>query len=282
MLERPFTRRTFGRRAISTLVAASLSKAALGQNSLVNHVDEVADSREERIQHAPLAIGFLVYPHQDQMDFTGPYEVLSRIPDATMHVVAKSTEPFRDMRGLILTPEMTLSDAPLLDALVVPGGVGQQDLMEDATTLSFIKKHVEAGRHLMSVCTGALLCGAAGVLRGRRATTHWTALKLLPYFGAVAEQSRVVVDGNYISCAGVTAGIDGALELASMLRGDRIAQGIQLVIEYDPKPGFHSGTPQTAPQEVLHDVLAQYEAITSARTSTAHKIAAQFSKKNAL
>lgn len=222
-------------------------------------------------------IGFFIFDRMDQIDFTGPFEVLSRIPDSALHVIAKEKAPIRDVAGLILTPEKSLAEAPPLDLLVIPGGSGQQELMEDRHLLPFIKQHADSGRYLYSVCTGALLCGAAGVLRGRRATTHWTAFHLLHYFGAVPVQSRVVVDGNCVSSAGVTAGIDGALRIASLLRGEQAAQQIQLGIEYAPDPPFRSGTPETAPPEVLRALIVKYRDLTEAREATAQKIAASLS-----
>jgi cyclohexyl-isocyanide hydratase len=222
-----------------------------------------------------LNIGILIYPQMDQIDFTGPFEVFSRIPDATVHVIGKSTTPFRDALGLILTPEKTLAEAPRLDLLQVPGGPGQEDLMDDEPVLSLIRKQMKSGRYVFSVCTGALLCGAAGILRGRRATTHWASFDILPLFGAVPVDSRVVVDGNLISAAGVTAGIDGALTATSLLRGDQVAQQIQLSIEYAPEPQFHAGSPKTAPPEVLEAMRAWYRPLTLARAATARRIAAQ-------
>jgi len=204
----------------------------------------------ETLSSTHLTIGCFVFPRQDQIDFTGPFEVLSRIPNSTIHVIAKTKNPVRDVKGLILTPELSLADAPPLDLLLVPGGLGQQALMEDREILSFIKNQ--------AVCTGALLCGAAGVLRGRRATTHWAAWDLLHYYGAIPTKARVVVDGNYVSTAGVTAGLDGSLKIASMLRGDVVAQEIQLDIEYAPDPPFHSGTPETAPPEVVQAFFARH------------------------
>jgi cyclohexyl-isocyanide hydratase len=220
-----------------------------------------------------LEVGFLVYPRQDQIDFTGPFEVLSRMPSTTTHVIAKDGAPFRDVVGLILTPEMTLADAPPLDLLVVPGGLGQEALMEDEAILSFIQRQAASGRWVYSVCTGALLCGAAGILRGKRATTHWTALDLLPYFGAIPVESRVVVDGNFMSSSGVTAGLDGALLMAAKLRGVDVAQQIQLEIEYAPDPPFRAGSPKTAPPSVLRSVQEKYRPAREARRTTACRIA---------
>lgn len=221
-----------------------------------------------------LTIGCLIFPRMDQIDFTGPFEVLSRIPNSTIHVIAKTKSPVRDIQGLILTPETTIAEAPEFDVLLVPGGYGQQELMNDEEVLSLIRNHFAAGRLLFSVCTGALLCGAAGLLRGRQATTHWAAWNLLPYYGAKPIRSRVVVDSNLVTAAGVTAGLDGALVVASLLRGDGIAQEIQLSIQYAPNPVFHSGTPDSAPAEVLRAFNESYSAIAASREAEARRFAA--------
>lgn len=229
------------------------------------------NSQESRLRAEHLAIGCLVFPRQDQIDFTGPFEVLSRIPDSTLHVIGKTGSPVRDIKGLILTPEMSIAEAPPLDLLLVPGGLGQQDLMQDKELLSFIRNQAESGRYLLSVCTGALLCGAAGILRGRRATTHWAAWDLLHFYGAIPVKARVVVDGNLISTAGVTAGLDGALRIAAMLRGDLVAQQIQLEIEYAPDPPFQSGTPETASPEVIQAFFAWYASVKKSREAEARR-----------
>ena len=225
-------------------------------------------------QSKHLTIGALIFPRMDQIDFTGPFEVLSRIPNSTIQVIAKTKSPVRDIRGLILTPEMSIAEAPEFDVLLVPGGYGQQQLMNDEELLPLIRNHFAAGRLVISVCTGALLCGAAGVLRGRQATTHWSAWNLLPYYGATPVRSRVVVDGNLVTAAGVTAGLDAALVVASLLRGDAIAQEIQLSIQYAPNPVFHSGTLDTAPANVLQVFNESYSAIAASREAEARRFAA--------
>ena len=189
-----------------------------------------------------LELGSLLFEGLDQIDLTGPFEVLSRLPNSTLRIFAKSTDPVRDVRGLQLAPDATLAEAPPLDLLHIPGGFGQEALMEDGELLDWIRRQASGARFVFSVCTGALICGAAGLLRGRRATTHWSAFHLLPYFGAIPVDERVVVDGNLISAAGVTAGIDGALRVAAELRGEEAAQLIQLQLQYAPEPPFHSGT----------------------------------------
>ena len=210
----------------------------------------------------------------DQIDFTGPFEVLSRMPDTTVQIVGKERAPVRDVQRLRLTPDVSIAETGTFDVLLMPGGYGQQQLMSDEEVLSLIRSHFAAGRLVFSVCTGALLCGAAGVLRGRQATTHWSAWNLLPYYGATPVRSRVVVDGNLVTAAGVTAGLDAALVVASLLRGDAIAQEIQLSIQYAPNPVFHSGTPDTAPVDVLQAFNESYSAIAASREAEARRFAA--------
>ena len=222
-----------------------------------------------------LTIGALVFPRMDQIDLTGPFEVLSRLPHSNFLLMAKHLAPVRDIQGLILTPEITLADAPQLDVLVVPGGFGQQELMDDEEVLGFLHTQAAGAQYVFSVCTGALLLGAAGLLRGVRATTHWSTFHLLEYFGAIPVDSRVVVDGRTISAAGATSGIDGALRLAALLRGDLVAQAIQLAIEYAPEPPFSSGSPRTAPPEVLAVARDRIREISDTRLKTAKRIAAR-------
>jgi len=217
-------------------------------------------------------IGALVFPQMDQIDLTGPFEVLSRLPNSNFHLLWKELTPLRDFRGFIITPEMTFADAPALDLLVVPGGFGQEALMDDDVVLKFIQAKAAIASYVFSICTGALLCGAAGLLRGVRSTTHWSAFHLLPYFGAIPVNARVVVDGKHVSAAGVTAGLDGALRVAVLMCGEQVAQQIQLGIEYAPDPPFRSGTPQTAPPEVLQAARASVQKITDARLNTAQRV----------
>jgi cyclohexyl-isocyanide hydratase len=224
-------------------------------------------------QERHLHIGMLIYPRVDQIDFTGPFEVFASLPNATVHVLWKDKTPLRDVRGMVLTAGTTLDEAPALDVLHVPGGYGQEALMDDEVVLSAIRGQMQSGRYIYSVCTGALLCGAAGILRGRRATTHWTVVDLLPYFGAIPVKSRVVVDGNLVSAAGVTAGIDGALTMAALLRGEEAAQEIQLSMEYAPAPPFQSGSPEEAPAHILEAVVAKGRAMKEVRTATARRVA---------
>lgn len=222
-----------------------------------------------------LQIGSLLFEGLDQIDLTGPFEVLSRIPNSTYRLYGKTAGPVRDLRGLRLAPDAALADAPPLDVLHVPGGFGQEALMEDAEVLGWISRQAEGACAVFSVCTGALLCGAAGLLKGRRATTHWASFHLLPFFGATPVNQRVVVDGSYIFAAGVTAGIDGALRLAAELRGDDAAKAIQLYMVYAPEPPFDSGTPETAPAAILREARQSVQAITAQREATARRVAAR-------
>ncbi|MGM4921624.1 DJ-1/PfpI family protein [Tardiphaga sp. 804_B3_N1_9] len=219
-----------------------------------------------------LQIGSLLFEGLDQIDLTGPFEVLSRIPNSTYRIYGKTTDPVRDYRGLRITPDAAIGDAPQLDVLHVPGGFGQEALMDDTVVLDWIRAQAGHAR-VFSVCTGALICGAAGLLMGRRATTHWASFHLLRYFGATPVNERVVIDGDWIFAAGVTSGIDGALRLAAELRGDEVAQGIQLFMEYAPQPPFNSGTPETAPATVLAQTRQSVAKITAQREATAQRIA---------
>jgi cyclohexyl-isocyanide hydratase len=222
-----------------------------------------------------LQIGSLLFEGLDQIDLTGPFEVFARIPNATYRLYAKTTATVRDWRGLRLAADAVLADAPQLDLLHVPGGYGQEALMDDEAVLTWLRTQAAGSRCLFSVCTGALICGAAGLLKGRRATTHWASMHLLPFFGAIPVNERVVEDGNLVCAGGVTSGIDGALKVAASLRGDEVAQVIQLAIAYAPEPPFASGTPETAPPSVLEQARSSARAITEQRERTARRIAAR-------
>lgn len=218
-----------------------------------------------------LTIGALIFPDMDQCDFTGPFEALARVPDSTFVTIARDKSPVRDLKGLRILPDISMDEAPQLDVLLVPGGYGQEALMHDEAMLGFIREQARHARYVFSVCTGALLCGAAGLLEGKRATTHWTAMEVLPYYGATPAHERVVVDGNMISTGGVTAGIDGSLVVASLLRGNTVAEEIQLYMAYEPSTPFTAGSPDAAPAHVLHAVTGRAHAITRQRLETARQ-----------
>ncbi len=204
-----------------------------------------------------LQIGFLVFPRVQQLDLTGPHEVFASLPDATVHLVWKTLEPVVSSNGLVLTPNMTFADCPPLDVICIPGGSGITALLEDAETVAFVRKQAAGARYLTSVCTGSLLLGAAGLLQGRRATTHWVSHGFLEPLGAIPAHGRVIHDGNLFTGGGVTAGIDFALSVAAELAGEEEAQAIQLELEYAPAPPFKAGSPETAPESVVALVKAR-------------------------
>ena len=198
----------------------------------------------------PLSIGMVLFPNLTQLDLTGAYEVLARMPDTRVHLVASTLHPVRSEWGLTISPDATFANAPPLDILCVPGGWGINECLDDEELLGFLRARGERARYITSVCSGALLLGAAGLLRGYRATTHWLSLDLLPLLGAEAVRQRVVRDRNRITGGGVTAGIDFGLARAAELFGPATAQRIQLAIEYAPAPPFDSGSPDTAPDDI--------------------------------
>ena len=223
-----------------------------------------------------LHIGSLIFDDLDQVDLTGPHEVLSRLPDSTWRIYAKTMAPARDMKGLRILPDATLDEAPQLDVLHIPGGYGVDAQMLDPVILSWLRRQAEGAQAVFTVCTGALLLGATGLLRGRRATTHWASHHILPSLGAIAVNERVVEDGKYVTAAGVTSGFDGALHLAAKLRGVSVAQGIQLYMQYDPRPPFNAGTPETAPPELVAATREAMAAVIARREVTVAGIAAAF------
>ncbi len=206
-----------------------------------------------------LHIGMLTFPNLTQLDLTGPFEILVRIPDAKVHLLWKTLEPVASDAGFVLQPTATLENAPPLDVVFVPGGAGQIPLMEDEAVLSFLQRTAARARYVTAVCTGSLLLGAAGLLEGYRATTHWAYHELLAKCGATPVRERVVVDRNRVTGGGVTSGIDFALRLAAELGGDELSRSIQLMVEYDPEPPYHSGTPVNAEARLVERARAQLE-----------------------
>src|SRR3954465_179621 len=185
-----------------------------------------------------LQIGMLIFPKVTQLDFTGPLQVFAGLPGATIHLIWKRIEPIASDSVLTLTPTITFADCPQLDVICVPGGMGTDDLVNDEETLDFLRKQAGTAKYVTSVCTGSLVLGAAGLLQGFRATTHWTAMDYLASFGAIPTKTRVCVDRNRITGGGVTAGIDFALTLVSILIDRRTAEAIQLRLQYNPAPPF--------------------------------------------
>jgi cyclohexyl-isocyanide hydratase len=206
-------------------------------------------------------VGMVLFPRLTQLDATGPYEVLSRLPDTRVHLVAARPGPIASDSGLVLVPDGTFAEAPIFDILCVPGGNGVTDVLEDEELLDFLRRQGAQARYVTGVCTGGLLLGAAGLLRGYRATTHWLSLDLLPLLGAEPVAERVVIDRNRITCGGVTAGIDIGLTVAAVLRGETVAKEIQLMMEYDPVPPFSCGSPRSADSAIVQSVTAKRQAI---------------------
>lgn len=220
----------------------------------------------------PRHIGMLLFPRLTQLDMTGPYEVLARLPDTTVHLIARTREPVTTDRGMQIVPTVTYADCPPLDVIMVPGGPGQQDLMEDEEALGFLRRQAASAQFITSVCTGSLVLGAAGLLKGKRATCHWAAIEHLSLLGAIPTRERVVVDGNVITGAGVASGIDFALRLAAILEGEAVAREIQLQIEYDPDPPFHSGSPATAAPETLAALRVRLAKLNEERRAVATRV----------
>ena len=188
-------------------------------------------------------IGFILFPNVTQLDFTGPLQVLHRLPDSQVHIISHTLEPVPSDCGLSLVPTTTFQDCPPLDLICVPGGFGVEQAMADPVLIAFLKEQAGQARYITSVCTGAFVLGAAGLLKDKRATTHWAYHSLLSEVGAIPTQGRVVRDGRVFTGGGVTAGIDFALTIVAEIASQTIAQRIQLSIEYDPAPPFVGGSP---------------------------------------
>jgi cyclohexyl-isocyanide hydratase len=221
-----------------------------------------------------LAFGLILFPDMTQLDLTGPFEVFARIPGATVHLLWKTLEPVRSDRGLTMLPTTTFDECPALDLVCVPGGPGQVALMEDEEILGFVRQRAATCRYVTSVCTGSLVLGAAGLLKGYRATSHWASRDQLALLGAEPVDARVVFDRNRITGAGVTSGIDFALEVAAHLVGEDVAKQIQLQMEYAPQPPYDAGSPASAGAAVTAQVMARMESLQSRRRKVTIQAAA--------
>ena len=224
---------------------------------------------------ANLVVGLVLFPKVTQLDLTGPYEVFARMPATSVRVVAAATGPVTSERGLALSADTIFDAAPPLDVICVPGGLGVNAMMEDQPLLDFLQQRARDARLVTSVCTGALVLGAAGLLRGYRATTHWLSVDLLPLFGAIPEGDRVVIDRDRITAAGVTAGIDFGLTVAAHLFVHEVAQEIQLMLEYDPAPLFRSGSPRNSPPALVSRIRDARERVQVERRAIAERAAAK-------
>jgi cyclohexyl-isocyanide hydratase len=223
----------------------------------------------------PLQIGLVIFPRVTQLDLTGPVQVFSSVPGAKLHLIWKRIEPVASDSVLTLTPTTTFADCPQLDVICVPGGAGTDDMVNDQEMLDFLRNQAKGAKYITSVCTGSLVLGAAGLLRGYRAATHWTAMDFLDAFGATPTRTRVCVDRNRITGGGVTAGIDFALTLVSIMVDRQTAEAIQLRLEYNPAPPFNSGSPDTAPPEILALIQERIAPAQARRAEAIHRAAAQ-------
>jgi len=217
----------------------------------------------------------VLFPDLTQLDLTGPYEVFSRMPHTHVYLIAATREPVRSERGLAIMPDTTFADATALDVLFVPGGVGVNRAMEDEALLAWLREQAAHARYVTAVCTGALVLGAAGLLQGYRAATHWLSLDLLPLLGAQPVAERVVIDRNRITGGGITAGIDFGLTIAAALCGKAVAQELQLMLEYDPQPPFRSGSPRTASPDLVEHVRTTRQALQDQRRAIVERAAAR-------
>jgi cyclohexyl-isocyanide hydratase len=218
-------------------------------------------------------IGLVLFPQLTQLDLTGPFEVLARLPNADVHLVWKNLEPVVSDIGLKILPTKTFADCPKLDVICIPGGPGMNDLLNDTEVLTFVSEQGANARYVTSVCTGALVLGAAGLLRGYKAATHWASMQFLESFGATPVNMRVCIDRNRITGGGVTAGIDFGLLLAEALADRLTAEKIQLYMEYNPQPPFAAGSPDTAPPAVLAEFRAYAENMLKKRGEAVSKAA---------
>src|SRR5688572_4699332 len=205
-------------------------------------------------------VGFVIFPKVTQLDFTGPLQVLAGLPESVMHIVAKSETPVASDCRLGLVPTHTFTNCPPLDLICIPGGSeAVADVIGDEDTVEFVRHQAAGAKYVSSVCTGAFVLGVAGLLRGRRATTHWAYADLLPLVGATHEKARVVRDGNVITAGGVTSGIDFGLSVVAEIAGEATARRIQLGMEYDPAPPFDAGHPDRAPTIRSELMAARYD-----------------------
>lgn len=215
----------------------------------------------------------VLFPNLTQLDLTGPYEVFARLPGTRVYLVAAVLTPVRSERGLTISPDTTFENVPALDIICVPGGPGVDTMMEDEAMLQFLQARAPVARYMTSVCTGALVLGAAGLLRGYRATTHWLSQDILALFGAEPVDERVVIDRNRITGGGVTAGIDFGLTVGAEVFGPAVAQEVQLMLEYCPVPPFSAGSPKSAHTGVVKDVMGARAGAQARRRAIAKRAA---------
>jgi cyclohexyl-isocyanide hydratase len=222
-----------------------------------------------------MKIGFLIFQNVTQLDFTAPFEVFARMPDAEVLLISKDMNPVISDKGLAILPTHTFENCPQLDLICVPGGGGVNQVIEDEISLNFLKQQAQKAQYITSVCTGSLVLAVAGLLDGYKATTHWLSIDLLRRFKQIEViEERVVKDRNRFTGGGVTAGIDFALTVAAEIYGENIAKEIQLMIEYNPQPPFQSGSPRLVDATILENVIASRKEIQNQRLEQIEKIIA--------
>ena len=217
----------------------------------------------------PFHIVFVLFDQVTQLDFTGPAQFLARMPGAKVHVAAADLSPVMTDVGFAIMPTVSFTDCPQADLLCVPGGLGVAAALGDERLISFVAAQAASAAWVTSVCTGAFILGRAGLLRGKRATTHWGYTQLLPLVGAVHEDARIVFDGNLVTAGGVTSGIDFALAIIARLHGESMARSVQLSLEYDPAPPFAGGTPTTSPVDIVQTMRSRFYDGAESRMETA-------------
>ncbi|TGK08075.1 DJ-1/PfpI family protein [Leptospira selangorensis] len=224
-------------------------------------------------------IGLLIFPDLTPLDFVGPYEVFSRMKNSKVYVIAETKEPITSERGLPILPDKTLDENIDLDLVLVPGGLGINRLMENEKVLNWLKEKSKTSKYVSSVCTGSLVLAAAGLLNGYKATTHWLSLDVLKLFPEIdVKEDRVIIDRDRITGGGVTAGIDFALQVVAEIQGQKAAEEIQLMIEYNPEPPFLSGHPKTAKPDLVLETIASKKKSQDLRKEIAARSIARLSK----
>lgn len=252
------------RREVLFALAAALTVAGKTSEASTKTAVDAQDSTNSRNDASaapkradgakPFRIAMVIFPKMTQLDFTGPFDVLARIPDAEVLVVAQTLEPVVSDAGLRILPTHTFETAGMADLLFVPGGPGQNAQMTNPAMIDYLRHVGRQASWVTSVCTGSLLLAAAGLLDGYRATCHWLSIDQLSLFDVTAEPRRIVIDRNRITGAGVTSGVDFAFSVVAKLRGDELAKRLELLLEYDPAPPFRTGSPQLAGPAMVADV----------------------------
>lgn len=269
-------RRTFTKGIPLALTAAAVGLAARG-GSAEAQSDTHAVDLPKVPGTKPVTIGMWLFPGMTNLDFVGAHAIMSRPPSAKIYILGKTLDPIADDAGNRVLADTLFDRAPELDILFVGGGPGTEAMMQDPAILTFFRERAPRARYITSVCTGALVLGAAGLLRGYKAATHWTTMDILPILGATPVHERVVIDRNRITGGGVTAGIDFGLTVVDQVWGREMAETIQLANEYDPHPPFNAGTPRTAPAKSIEMVKAMTHSGVAGMTAAATRAAKRFS-----